>query len=61
MSTQEFYRLPEGTLQRAKISKVLLALQQVRVSEFKGKNLEEINLEPYGKTQDIALVPFIPV
>lgn len=46
---RKFYRLPEGTLQLAKISKVLMALEQGRVSEFKGKNLDEINLEPYGK------------
>ena len=53
---RKFYRLPEGTLQLAKISKVLLALEQGRVAEFKGKNLDEINLEPNGKTQDIAVV-----
>lgn len=46
---RKFYRLPEGTLQLAKISKVLMALEQGRVSEFKGKNLDEINLDPYGK------------
>lgn len=38
---RKFYRLPEGTLQLAKISKVLMALEQGRISEFKGKNLEE--------------------
>ncbi|XP_039544399.1 uncharacterized protein LOC120490938 isoform X1 [Pimephales promelas] len=46
---RKFYRLPEGTLQLAKISKVLMALEQGRVSEFKGKNLDEINLEPNEK------------
>ncbi|XP_042609868.1 uncharacterized protein LOC109047651 [Cyprinus carpio] len=46
---RKFYRLPEGTLQLAKISKVLMALEQGRVSEFKGKNLDEINLDPYEK------------
>ncbi|CAL8236877.1 unnamed protein product [Arctogadus glacialis] len=46
---RKFYRLPEGTLQLAKISKVLLALEQGRVAEFKGKNLDEINLEPNEK------------
>ncbi|XP_062381350.1 uncharacterized protein LOC134069402 [Sardina pilchardus] len=46
---RQFYRLPEGTLQLAKISKVLLALEQGRVAEFKGKNIEEINIEPYEK------------
>ncbi|XP_067268768.1 uncharacterized protein [Pseudorasbora parva] len=46
---RKFYRLPEGTLQLAKISKVLMALEQGRVAEFKGKNLDEIHLEPYEK------------
>lgn len=36
---REFYRLPEKTLQSAKISKVLMALEQGRLSEFHGKNL----------------------
>lgn len=51
---RKFYRLPEGTLQLAKISKVLMALEQGRVSEFKGKNLDEINLESYGKNTFFA-------
>ena len=57
---RQFYRLPEGTLQLAKISKVLLALEQGRIAEFNGKNIEEINIEPYGKTLDIAavLIPY---
>ena len=36
------YRLPEGTLQLAKISKVLLALEQGWLGEYKGKSLDEI-------------------
>lgn len=45
---REFYRLPEKTLQLAKISKVLMALEQGRLSEFHGKNLDEIGIEPDG-------------
>lgn len=45
---REFYRLPEGTLQLAKISKVLLALEKGRLAEFKGMNLDEINIDPEG-------------
>lgn len=45
---RQFYRLPEGTLQLAKISKVLMALEQGRLAEFKGKTLDEINIEPDG-------------
>ncbi|KAL6484182.1 hypothetical protein MHYP_G00062270 [Metynnis hypsauchen] len=46
---RKFYRLPEGTLQLAKISKVLMALEQGRMSEFKGRNLEDITIEPNEK------------
>ncbi|XP_048012485.1 uncharacterized protein LOC125245782 isoform X3 [Megalobrama amblycephala] len=42
----QFYRLPEGTLQLAKISKILMALEQGRLSEFKGKTLDDINIAP---------------
>ncbi|XP_073694436.1 uncharacterized protein [Garra rufa] len=42
---RKHYRLPEGTLQLAKISKVLLALEKGRLGEFKGKNLDEIQLD----------------
>ncbi|KAL7385829.1 hypothetical protein ABVT39_000841 [Epinephelus coioides] len=43
---RQFYRLPEGTLQLAKISKVLMALEQGRLSEFKGKTLDDISIDP---------------
>ncbi|KAK1904664.1 DNA primase [Dissostichus eleginoides] len=42
---RKHYRLPEGTLQLAKISKVLLALEQGRIGEYKGKNLDEIHID----------------
>ncbi|XP_031174403.1 uncharacterized protein LOC116063546 [Sander lucioperca] len=38
---REFYRLPEETLQMAKVSKLLFALQD-GIGKFKGKSLEEI-------------------
>ncbi|XP_059907746.1 uncharacterized protein LOC132457512 isoform X3 [Gadus macrocephalus] len=43
---RQYYRLPEGTLQLAKISKILMACEQGRLAEFKGKSLEEISIEP---------------
>ncbi|XP_074518732.1 uncharacterized protein LOC141784770 [Halichoeres trimaculatus] len=43
---RQFYRLPEGTLQLAKVSKVLMALEKGRLAEFKGKTLDEINIDP---------------
>lgn len=45
---REFYRLPDKTLQLAKISKVLLALESGRLAEFHGKNLDEITIDPNG-------------
>ncbi|XP_051980797.1 uncharacterized protein LOC127642110 [Xyrauchen texanus] len=49
---REFYRLPEKTLQLAKISKVLMALEQGRLAEFHGKNLDEIGIDPDEKVID---------
>lgn len=46
---RQYYRLPEGTLQLAKISKVLMALEQGKLTDFKGKNLDEITMDPEGK------------
>uniref|UniRef100_A0A096LZJ8 Uncharacterized protein n=1 Tax=Poecilia formosa TaxID=48698 RepID=A0A096LZJ8_POEFO len=45
---RQFYRLPEGTLQLAKISKVLVALEQGCLVEFKGKSLDDIDIGPEG-------------
>ncbi|CAM4558620.1 unnamed protein product [Leuciscus chuanchicus] len=42
----EFNQLPEKTLQLAKISKVLMALEQGRLAEFHGNNLDEIGIDP---------------
>ena len=46
---RQYYRLPEGTLQLAKISKILMACEQGKLADFKGKTLEEITIEPRGK------------
>ncbi|XP_040904428.1 uncharacterized protein LOC121198075 [Toxotes jaculatrix] len=43
---RQFYRLPEGTLQLAKVSKVLMALEKGRLAEFKGKTLDDISIDP---------------
>ncbi|XP_069387984.1 uncharacterized protein [Paralichthys olivaceus] len=43
---RKFYRLPDKTLQLAKISKILLALENGRLAEFHGKNLDEITIDP---------------
>lgn len=46
---REYYRLPEKTLQLAKVSKLLMALEQGRVAEFHGKTLDEVEIDPDGK------------
>ncbi|XP_052001011.1 uncharacterized protein LOC127656636 [Xyrauchen texanus] len=43
---RQYYRLPEGTLQLAKMSKVLLAMEKGTLSDFKGKTLDEIEIDP---------------
>lgn len=52
---RQFYRLPEGTLQLAKMSKIFLALEKGRLADFKGKNLDEIDIDPEG-TQSLCLL-----
>lgn len=43
---REFYHLPEKTLQLAKISKLPIALEQGRIADVHGKNLDEISIDP---------------
>ncbi|XP_045897896.1 uncharacterized protein LOC123965420 [Micropterus dolomieu] len=42
---RKHYRLPESTLQLAKVSKVLLAMEQGRLGDYKGKSLDEIKVD----------------
>ncbi|KAG1934534.1 hypothetical protein F2P79_019774 [Pimephales promelas] len=39
---RQFYRLSEATIQSAKISKLLLALEKGKLHELRGKTLDEI-------------------
>lgn len=39
---REYYRLPEATIQVTKISKLLLALEKGKLTELKGKSIDEI-------------------
>lgn len=45
---RKHYRLPESTLQLAKVSKVLLAMEQGRLGDYKGKSLDEIQVDVNG-------------
>lgn len=40
----EYYRLPEDTMQLAKVSKVLLRLEKGNIDQCKGRNVDEIEL-----------------
>ncbi|XP_048015236.1 uncharacterized protein LOC125247794 isoform X1 [Megalobrama amblycephala] len=45
-SPSPYYRLPEGTLQLTKMSKVLMAMEKGTLSDFKGKKLDDIEIDP---------------
>lgn len=45
---REFYRLPEHSLQLAKVGKLLVMLDEGKCSEYVGKSLDEINIDLQG-------------
>lgn len=45
---RRYYRLPRGTLQLARMNKVLLAMETGTVSWCKGMTLDEIKVDCYG-------------
>ncbi|CAH2009283.1 unnamed protein product [Acanthoscelides obtectus] len=47
-------RLPDDVYQTAKISKLLILMEQVKAGEFKGKSLDEINLNLEEDLMEIA-------
>lgn len=57
---RQYYRLPESTLQLAKISKVLVAMERGQLFAFQGKNLDEIDIDPNGKTYQLMKMSFLP-
>lgn len=46
---REYYRLPEDTLQMAKVARLLLVMEKGNVGSFKDKTLEEIEIPLDGK------------
>ena len=46
---REFYRLPESTLQLAKVSKLLIAMEKGKLSDLRGKGLDDIEINPDGE------------
>jgi len=50
---RNFYRLPQETLQLAKVSKILLVYDRRRqTASYKGKNLDEIQLDDVVEMDD---------
>lgn len=45
---REFYRLPESTVELAKVSKILLAMEKCRLTEMQGKGLNDFIINPEG-------------
>lgn len=45
---EDFYRLKLNTLQISKVSKLLLAMQQGRIGDYIGMNLDEMDISPDG-------------
>lgn len=45
---RQYYRLPEGTLQLAKVTKLLLAMEKGKLPKFGGKKLEDIKESDIG-------------
>ncbi|KAJ8018491.1 hypothetical protein HOLleu_43490 [Holothuria leucospilota] len=52
---REFYRLPDSTLQVAKISKLLLSLEGNTTGKLAGKSLDEIEIEKDEDIPDVNL------
>ena len=46
---RDYYRLPESTLQVAKIGKLLLQLEKGTIQNFKGKSLDDITIDDDGE------------
>ncbi|KAK0136276.1 hypothetical protein N1851_027826 [Merluccius polli] len=49
----DFYRLKLDTLQIAKVSKLLLAMQQGQIGDYIGMNLDEIDISPDDSVSDL--------
>ncbi|XP_045070682.1 uncharacterized protein LOC123484401 isoform X2 [Coregonus clupeaformis] len=49
---REFYRLPESTLQLAKVSKLLIAIEKGRLPYLQGKGLDDIEVNPEVEMSD---------
>jgi hypothetical protein len=48
---RNYYRLPENTVEVAKVSRILLAMERGEISKYQGKSLEEITLDEHEATE----------
>ncbi|XP_066515340.1 uncharacterized protein [Hoplias malabaricus] len=49
---RQYYRLPESTLQLAKMSKLLIAMERGALSEIQGVQLDDIVIDPKDEIED---------
>ena len=45
---RQFYRLPDNLLEAAKVSKVLHAMNQGDIAKWRGKDFDDIEINPDG-------------
>ena len=48
---EDFYKLQEGTIEITKVSKLLLAAENGQIGKYKGKSLDDIQVE--GKADSV--------
>lgn len=51
---REFYRLPDNTLELAKVSKLLLGMEMGKIAEWKGKSLDAIEVAADDDVSDVS-------
>lgn len=54
---REYYRLPESTIQTAKVSKILLLAEKGSIGDFSHKSLDEIDID-LGEWQVLVIITF---
>lgn len=55
---REYYRLPESTLQTAKVSKILMLAENGNMGDFVGKSLDEIDVDMDGEFMLLIVLLF---
>lgn len=58
---RQYYRLPQGTIQLAKMSKVLLAVENGTLSQYKGQALDDIEIDPEGMNMHMLVQNIKPI